>query len=141
MHSLSQKLDRSTIPLTENTIRADIMPKLLLNWVLNTLAFLITQRIIDQILPGQFRIRDVITAIIAALTLGLINSTIRPVLKLLTFPLTFLTLGLSSLAINVLCLMGVAWYIPGFTITGVVPAIAGSIVLSIVSTLLHWVFK
>jgi putative membrane protein len=117
------------------------MPKLLINWVLNAIAFLITQRIIDQILPGQFRIRDILTALIAALTLGLINSTIRPVLKLLTFPLTILTLGLSSLAINVLCLAAVAWYIPGFTITGVVPAIVGSIVLSIVSTLLHWVFN
>jgi putative membrane protein len=117
------------------------MPKLLINWVLNAIAFLITQRIIDQILPGQFRIRDVLTALIAALTLGLINSTIRPVLKLLTFPLTILTLGLSSLAINVLCLAVVAWYIPGFTITGVIPAIVGSIVLSIVSTLLHWVFN
>jgi putative membrane protein len=117
------------------------MPKLLINWVLNAIAFLITQRIIDQILPGQFRIRDILTALIAALTLGLINSTIRPVLKLLTFPLTILTLGISSLAINVLCLAGVAWFIPGFTITGVLPAIVGSVVLSIVSTLLHWVFN
>ena len=116
------------------------MFKLLLNWALNAIAFLITQRIIDQILPGQFYIRDILTALIAALTLGLINSTIRPVLKLLTFPLTVITLGLSSLAINVLCLVGVAQFIPGFTIHGVVAAVASSIVLSIVSTLLHWVF-
>jgi putative membrane protein len=122
------------------------MPKLLINWVLNAIAFLIAQRIIEQILPpslGQFHIQNnsILTALIAALTLGLVNSTIRPVLKLLTFPLTLLTLGLSSLAINVLCLVGVAQFIPGFTITGVIPAIAGSIVLSIVSTLLHWVFN
>jgi putative membrane protein len=117
------------------------MPKILINWVLNTIAFLITQRIIDQILPGQFHIRDILTAVLAALTLGLVNSTIRPVLKLLTFPLTILTLGLSSMAINVLCLVGVARFIPGFTIAGVIPAIVGSIVLSIVSTLLHWVFN
>jgi putative membrane protein len=117
------------------------MLKLLINWALNAIAFLITQRIIDQILPGQFRIRDFVTALIAALALGLVNSTIRPVLKFLTFPLTILTLGISSLAINVLCLVGVAQFIPGFTITGVVPAIVGSLVLSIVSTLLHWVFN
>ena len=60
------------------------MLKLLINWALNAIAFLITQRIIDQILPGQFRIRDFVTALIAALALGLINSTIRPVLKFLT---------------------------------------------------------
>ncbi len=117
------------------------MPKLLINWVLNAIAFLITQRIIDHFLPGQFRIRDFVTALIAALLLGLINSTVRPVLKLLTFPLTILTLGISSLAINVVCLMFVAYYVPGFQIAGIVPAIAGSIVLSIVSTLIHWIFK
>jgi putative membrane protein len=117
------------------------MPKLLINWVLNAIAFLITQRIIDQILPGDFRIRDFVTALIAALTLGLINSTVRPVLKLLTFPLTLLTLGLSSLGINALCLVFVSWYIPGFQINGFIPAIIGSIILSIVSTLLHWVFN
>ena len=117
------------------------MFKLLINWVLNAIAFLITQRIIDHFLPGQFRIRDFATALIAALLLGLINSTVRPVLQLLTFPLTILTLGLSSLAINVFCLMFVSWYVPGFQIGGIVPAIAGSIVLSIVATLLHWVFN
>ena len=117
------------------------MVKLLINWALNAIAFLITQRIIDHFLPGQFHLRDIVTALIAALLLGLINSTVRPVLKLLTFPLTILTLGLSSLAINVFCLMFVSWYVPGFQISGIVPAIAGSIVLSIVSTLLHWFFN
>jgi putative membrane protein len=117
------------------------MFKLLINWVLNAIAFLITQRIIEHFLPGQFRIRDFVAALIAALLLGLINSTVRPVLKILTFPLTILTLGLSSLAINVLCLMFVSWYVPGFQIGGIVPAIAGSIVLSIVSTMLHWFVK
>ena len=116
------------------------MLKLLINWVLNAIAFLITQRIIDQILPGQFQIRDFVTALIAALALGLINSTVRPVLQILTFPLTILTLGLSSLLINALCLGFVSWYIiPGFYIAGIVPAIVGSIVLSLVSTLLHWI--
>ncbi len=114
------------------------MFKLLINWVLNAIAFLITQRIIDHFLPGQFHLRDIATALIAALLLGLINSTVRPILKLLTFPLTILTLGLSSLAINVLCLVFVSRFVPGFYIAGIVPAIAGSIVLSIVSTLLNW---
>jgi putative membrane protein len=117
------------------------MPKLIINWILNACAFLITQRILDHFLPGQFRIRDFLTALIAALLLGLINSTVRPLLKILTFPLTLITLGLSSLAINVLCLMFVSWYVPGFQIGGIVPAIAGSLVLSIISTLIHWIFK
>jgi putative membrane protein len=126
------------------------MPKFLINWVLNAIAFLITARILDslirakvfgQVLVGGFRIQNFMAAMIAALTLGLINSTVRPVLKLLTLPLTVLTLGLSSLGINVLCLAFVSWYVPGFEIEGFVPAILGSIILSIVSTLLHWVFK
>jgi putative membrane protein len=115
------------------------MPRFLINWLINAIAFPITARILDQLMVGGFRIRDLMTALIAALILGLINSTVRPVLKLLTFPLTILTLGLSSLAINVLCLMLVAWYVPGFQINGILPAILGSIILSIVSTILHWV--
>jgi putative membrane protein len=115
------------------------MPRFLINWLLNAIAFPITAKILDQVMVGGFRIRDFTAAVIAALILGLINSTVRPVLKLLTFPLTILTLGLSSFAINVLCLMFVAWYVPGFEINGIVPAILGSIVLSIVSTVLHWI--
>jgi putative membrane protein len=114
------------------------MVKLLINLALNAIAFLITQRIIDHFLPGQFQLRDITTAIIAALLLGLINSTVRPILKILTFPLTLLTLGLSSLAINALCLGFVASQVPGFHINGIIPTIAGSIVLSIVSTIIHW---
>jgi putative membrane protein len=114
------------------------MVKLLINLALNAIAFLITQRIIDHFLPGQFQLRDITTAIIAALLLGLINSTVRPILKLLTFPLTLLTLGLSSLGINALCLGFVASQVPGFHINGIIPTIAGSIVLSIVSTIIHW---
>ena len=117
------------------------MPKLLISWVLNAIAFLITQRVIDHFLPNQFHLKDIQAALIAALLLGLINSTVRPVLKFLTFPLTLLTLGLSSLAINVLCLLFVSSQVAGLQIGGIVPAIAGSIVLSIVSTLLHWFFN
>jgi putative membrane protein len=117
------------------------MVKLLINWVLNAIAFLITQRIIDHYLPGQFQLKDITAALIAALLLGLINSTVRPVLKILTFPLTLLTLGLSSLLINALCLGFVASQVPGFEIKGIIPTIAGSIVLSIVSTVIHWFHK
>lgn len=115
------------------------MLRFLINWLINAIAFPITARILDQLIVGGFRIRDFTTALIAALMLGLINSTVRPVLKFLTFPLTIVTLGISSLAINVLCLMFVAWYVPGFQINGIVPAILGSIILSIVSTVLHWI--
>lgn len=117
------------------------MVKLLINWVLNAIAFLITQRIIDHYLPGQFQLKDITAALIAALLLGLINSTVRPVLQILTFPLTLLTLGLSSLLINALCLGFVASQVPGFEIKGIIPTIAGSIVLSIVSTVIHWFHK
>jgi putative membrane protein len=117
------------------------MVKLLINWILNAIAFLITQRIIDHFLPGDFQVRDFATALIAALVLGLINSTVRPILKILTFPLTLLTLGLSSLGINALCLAFVAWKVPGLHINGIIPTIAGSIVLSIVSTIIHWFHK
>lgn len=117
------------------------MTRLLINWILNAIAFLITQRIVNYFLPGQFYVRDFLVALVAALLLGLINSTIRPILKILTFPLTILTLGLSSLVINVLCLVAVSYFVSGFRIGGIPAAIAGSIVLSMVSTIIHWFHK
>ncbi len=116
------------------------MHKFLINWLVNALALPITARILEQFMAGGFRIRDFLTGAIAALTLGAINSFVRPLLKILTFPLTILTLGLSSFAINVLCLVAVSLYVPGFEIRGPIPAIVGSIILSIVATMLHWVF-
>jgi putative membrane protein len=76
------------------------------------------------------------TAIIAGIALGLVNAIVRPLLLLLTLPLTLLTLGLFIFVVNAICLALVAWLVPGFSISGFAAALIGAIVISLVSWLL-----
>jgi putative membrane protein len=78
------------------------------------------------------------TLLVAALLLGIVNAVIRPILFILTLPITVLTLGLILLVINAAMLGLVAWLLPGFTLTGFVPALLGGLVVSIVSWLASW---
>jgi putative membrane protein len=75
-------------------------------------------------------------ALLAGLVLGLINALVRPVLVVLTLPLTLLTLGLFLLVLNGICLALTAWLVPGFDIDGFLPAVLGALVISVVSWLL-----
>lgn len=75
------------------------------------------------------------TLVIASLLLGVVNAVVRPVLFILTLPITVITLGLFLLVINAAMLALVAWILPGFAITGFFSALFGSIVVSIVSWL------
>ena len=76
------------------------------------------------------------TAIIAGIALGLVNAIVRPLLLLLTLPLTLLTLGLFIFVVNAICLALVAWLVPGFSISGFGAALIGALVISLVSWLL-----
>ena len=76
------------------------------------------------------------TTLLAGLVLGLVNALVRPVLLVLTFPLTLLTLGLFLLILNALCLALAAWLVPGFNVAGFWPAVLGALVVSLVSWLL-----
>jgi putative membrane protein len=84
------------------------------------------------IVPGM-TITGVGTLIVAALLLGLVNAFIRPVLLILTLPLTLLTLGLFIFVVNGISLALVAWLMPGFTLSGLGAAILGSIVVGLTS--------
>ena len=107
--------------------------RLLLNWVLTALAVWI----VSQVVPG-IHVNSAITALWAALAIGFINATIGLVLKVLTFPLTLLTLGLFWFVINALMLELASALVPGFQVRGFLAAFIGAIALSIVSSLLHW---
>jgi len=99
--------------------------------LLNGVAVLITTYLIPGVTvatPGA--------AIVAGIVLGFVNALIRPLLILLTLPATILTLGLFIFIINAVCLAIVAWLVPGFSVAGFLPALAGSIVISLVSWLL-----
>ncbi|MCE5204059.1 MAG: phage holin family protein [Coriobacteriales bacterium] len=74
-------------------------------------------------------------AVIAALVLAVVNATIKPIVSVLSIPVTFLTLGLFGLVINALMLYIVSWIVPGVHTTGFLQTVVASIVISIVTAL------
>jgi putative membrane protein len=88
-----------------------------------------------QLIPG-IGIAGPGAAIVAGIALGLINAVVRPVLILLTLPVTLVTLGLFIFVVNAICLALAAWFVPGFTIIGFIPALLGALVITIISWLL-----
>ena len=102
---------------------------LLLRWLLNTLALFV----VAYVCRPHFLYRDLLTLAIAALVLGLLNAIVRPVLFLLTLPLTILTLGLFLIVLNAIMLEITAAVVPGFVIDSFGWAMVGAIVLAIVS--------
>ncbi len=82
------------------------------------------------IVPGV-TIHGVGSLIGAALLLGLVNAVIRPIILILTLPLTLLTLGLFIFVVNGISLALVAWLMPGFTLSGFGAAILGSIIVGL----------
>src|SRR6266498_6804 len=86
----------------------------------------------QTIVPGV-RIDGWGNLVVAALLLGIMNAIIRPIILILTLPLTVLTLGLFILVVNGISLALVAWLMPGFTIAGLLPAILGSMVVGLTS--------
>jgi putative membrane protein len=110
------------------------MPRFITTWLITAVSLLITAYFI----PG-FHIRNIVAAIIAAAVIGLVNAIVRPVLSFLTLPITLLTLGLFSFVLNALILWLASAFSPGFEINGFIPALIGSLVLSVVSGLLNWI--
>ncbi len=108
--------------------------RMLLNWVLSALAVWIVSRVI----PG-ISVSGPVAALIAALVIGFINATLGAILKILTFPLTLLTLGVFWLVINALMLkLASALLAPRFEVHGFAAAFFGAILLSLVNMLLKW---
>lgn len=109
--------------------------RMLLHWVLTALAIWIVSRVV----PG-FVITGPFTALIAALVIGLINATIGLVLKIITFPLTILTLGLFWFVINAIMIELASAFVPGFHVLSFWSAFWGGIVLSLLNMLLKSLF-
>jgi putative membrane protein len=89
------------------------------------------------LLPG-ITIEDAPTLFLAALLLGLLNALVRPIVLLLTLPLTILTLGLFLLVVNGLMLALVAALLDGFHVAGFGSAVLGSILVSLTSGFASW---
>ncbi len=103
--------------------------KLLIRWVLNTLALFA----VAYVLPG-FHYEGWIAVAIAAAVLGILNALVRPILYVLTLPLTVLTLGLFLFVLNAVMLKLTAAIVPDFSIDGWLWAIIGAVLLAAVST-------
>lgn len=109
------------------------MFKLLLHWLLSAIALLI----VSQFVPG-FVVRGLTPALVAALVIGLLNATLGLLLKIITFPLSILTLGLFLLVINGMMILLASSIVPGFKVYGMVPAFWGAVVLAILGVLFRW---
>ena len=112
------------------------MLNLLIDWILSALGLLL----VAQVIPG-FEVSGFGAALIAAIAIGLVNATIGLILKVLTFPLTIVSLGIFWVVINALMLELAAAFVPGFRIHGFVPAFLGAIALSIVNLLRRWITR
>lgn len=106
------------------------MVDLLIHWFLSSASLLI----VAFLFPG-IEVSGLGTALVAPVAIGLINATLGIVLKIITLPLTVITLGLFWLIINALMLQLAAALVPGFYVAGFVSAFFGAIVLSIISML------
>lgn len=107
--------------------------RLLLNWLLSALAVWIVAKVV----PG-FHVDGLLAALIAAVAIGFVNMTLGLFLKIVTFPLTVLTLGLFWLVINAAMLKVAAAIVPGFHVDTWVAAFLGAIALSLVNMALRW---
>ncbi|MFL6573682.1 MAG: phage holin family protein [Burkholderiales bacterium] len=105
--------------------------RLLLAWLINAFALVA----VAYLMPG-ISVASFTTALIAALVLGLINAVVRPVLVLLTLPVTIITLGLFIFVLNGLLFWFVGSFIQGFVVDGFWSGVFGAIVFSLISWLL-----
>jgi putative membrane protein len=105
--------------------------RLIITWLLNAVALLVLPYVISSIHVASFG-----SALVAALVLGFINTLIRPILVLLTLPVTLLTLGLFIFVINGLLFWFVGSFISGFSVGGFWSGVFGAIVYSIISWIL-----
>jgi putative membrane protein len=108
------------------------MLKIIANWVLNALALLLVSKIVTGITLVDFW-----SALVAVFVMALVNALIKPVLLLLTLPITILSLGLFTFVINALMLLLASQFTPGFKVDGFGTALIASILFSVISMLLR----
>lgn len=105
---------------------------LIARWMVSALALYIVSSVVSGIHLENFS-----SALVAVVVIGLVNALIKPVLFLLTLPITFLTLGIFSFVLNALMLLLAGSITPGFRIDGFGTALIGSVLLSFVTAILH----
>jgi putative membrane protein len=112
------------------------MLRLLVQWLLSAVALLV----VSNLVPG-FDVRGLGPALLAALVIGLLNATVGFVLKVITFPISILTLGIFLLVINGLMILLASNIVRGFHVYGFVPAFWGAVVLALLGMLIRAITK
>lgn len=112
------------------------MLRILIHILVTAVALLLIAHYIPGIILINYKI-----ALLVALLWGIIGVTVRPILGLLTLPITILTLGLFSFILNALLFWLLSMLVPGFMVNGFIPALEATLILSVVSMLLHVLFK
>jgi putative membrane protein len=110
--------------------------RVLLGWGVNVVTLLVIDAIFDGVEIERWG-----PILIGAAVLGIANAILKPILAILTFPLIFITLGLSYFALNILMLALAEWIAPDFSIDGFWTYVGATIVASIVNWILHAVLE
>jgi putative membrane protein len=108
----------------------------LAHWIVTGISIVVAQRVV-----GGIHVFGLGALALAAFALGLINATVKPVLQLLSLPLTVLSLGFFYVVVNGVCFGLAAFVVPGFHVDSLGSAMLGSIIVSLVSWLLGSLFK
>ncbi len=111
-----------------------------MNIILRILLSALTLLVIAYFVPG-IAVDGVYIAIIAAIVLGILNAVVRPVLLVLTLPITLLTLGLFAFVINGLLFWFAASFLEGFSVSGLWTALMGSLLMTLASMLSNKLLK
>ncbi len=109
---------------------------LMISWLIMTVSIGISA----YLLPG-ITLHGFIPALLAALFLGVVNTLVRPILLLVTLPINILTLGLFTFVVNALLVLLASKVISGFEVNGFWWAVLFSIILSVIQSILHHVFR
>ena len=109
---------------------------LIIRWFVNALALMLVANLYSGV-----QVTGIVQALIAALVLGLVNALIRPILVLLTLPVTILTLGLFIFIINAFLFWFVAEIVKCFTVSGFMGALIGSLMFSVITIITSWLIS
>jgi putative membrane protein len=112
---------------------------LLVRLLATTVATLIASALLGPY--GWFAVGDILTAIVFAAVLGLLNAIVKPILALLTCPLLLLTLGLFSLVLNTVILLLAAWVVPNVYVNGFWGAFLAAIIIGAINVLASFLFR
>ncbi len=106
-------------------------------FLIRTLATMLALWLASAIVPGV-DVGGTVTLFLASILLGVVNAIVRPLMIVLTLPFTVVTLGLFLLVVNATMFGLTAWLLPGFVVSGFWPALFGSLVVSVTSTVVSW---